>query len=840
MITTMSSSNNKNCESKNLNIKGFKQQQFRFLYLFSLKKTAGWTAIYSILLFLCYPLVIFQENFRIGQQYEDYIDRMNYLTSHLTATSFVVSVLLCAMVLVFSAVLYSYMHGKRSAYFFHSMPVDRSILLTANFAAGFTALVVPIWINSIIAFAAYPICLPKLDCGAIGQTMALEVLAWTMGAFILLAIGTMVAVTVATSVESIGYTVALLLEGSILLLIWDVACNSVFDTYLSIFAGGTMPSILLNVLYYLSPVFALANTILNLLENDYTIYSSARLASLTADSWLPLLFWLLLGIAALWMAVKLYNKRQSERAEQWGRQSYIGFAVKLMSAIIGAFLFAIVLGDALGLETKLTYTFGALTGAPIVYLVIEAITNRGFHNMKKALPWMGAAVAITLVGSFYFACEGFGYDSRIPTAEQVQTVDLELMSYMELTSDKKSDEYAMNWSKDANWNTYSETQEVVLKEQETIDMVLKIHESSIKDTSSYMGYFNVSYVKGGSKVNRRLTLRENNSDRMLELLYSDEYLENYNPFFELKGSYLEMVQITDKLGTIIGEGEIPAESYDKLIAAIRDDMKNATPESLRDADNNAEVALLTFVTKYPKEIYEESGDLYHYDTTVCYAVRAKDSNTRLVLEQLGFKLEIQDSFYDNVKSVMLVYGERNGYLPGVLKDNGVTTEEVYRYSDYYVSDYDVTDLEEIKALLPYATSVYSGYDDQYGVEIYSRMTGSTEISCQTMYISRSVVAQLMADSGNYYVPYILTDEEWDLLYASEKNVERNSEGEIVALQEYYPWEEIEKYGNFASMYDYCKEFCPEILDGKTNAELSCMKETPLYNSEEGAFLEIGW
>ena len=111
-----------------------KKSQFRFLYGFALKKSAGWIAIYSILLTLCYPLIVWTENYKSAVYYPNNYERyVNYAMTDHTASAVLVSMLMCSMVLVFSAVLYSYMHGKRSADFFHSMPVERSTMLTANF-----------------------------------------------------------------------------------------------------------------------------------------------------------------------------------------------------------------------------------------------------------------------------------------------------------------------------------------------------------------------------------------------------------------------------------------------------------------------------------------------------------------------------------------------------------------------------------------------------------------------------------------------------------------------------------------------------------------------------------
>lgn len=835
MITTMSSSNNNMSKNSNKTLSGFKKDQFAFLYRFALKKSAGWTAIYTILLFLSYPLLVYNETTEVAKRYaEDYFDRMNYLMNYHTVNAFCVSALMCGMVLVFSAVLYSYMHNKRSADFFHSMPVDRSIMLIANFAAGLTNLVVPIWLNSLLAALAYPILLPKLDAGKIFQVMGAEVLAWTAGAFILLAISTLVAVTVSTAVENVGYTVALLLEGSILLLIWDMACSNVFDTYLSIFDSSRITAAWGDLLYYLSPVFALGRTIVAAVGNNW---NHPRLVLATND-WLPLVLWLLLSVGALYLAICQYNKRQSERAEQWGRQSWLGFAVKLMSAVIGAFLFAVTLGDTLNLEPQLIYIFGALTGAPITYMIIEAITNKGFHNMQKCLPYVGAAMGIIFVFSLYFAVDGFGYDEKIPKVSEVKTVNLEI-SHFDLP-EKHTDEYAEKFDGDYdNARDYVyDTQLLEFKEEETIELITDIHNTTLGREGEYLGYGRVSYQGGLIDTNRSLDIRGGNSDNLLKLYHSDEYLEKYNPFFELKSEYLSFVQISDKLGVSIGNGEIPAEKWDELLQAIRDDLKNAEPETLRNTDSNVELAELAFVTKYPKEIYEQYGERYHYDTMVRYRVRISDTNTRLLLEELGIELTVQDTALESLLSAQISQAYRNSSGPGMSNYAGAGVLERY---EYYVNEFEIQDSELLKKAANGMTSVYSGYGDQYMLVLYRKNVIENEVLVHEYYVDRKVIAEIMAESDTYYAPYILNNEESERIGAEVETASKEVlEASIEpVVEEYVSWEMALSLENTISLKAYLQENFPEILEGKTAAELECMEHTPFLN-EEGKRLHISF
>ncbi len=826
----------------------FKKEQFAFLYRFALKKTAGWAAIYTILLFLSYPLVTFTEVMdMMDRLQEPYFNPLNNIMNYQLISSFLVSALMCGMVLVLSAVLYSYMHGRRSADFFHSMPVDRSVMLSANFAAGFTVLVLPIVLNTILASLAYLMILSAQNLGSVLLVVWLQTAAWILGAFVLLAIGTMVAVCVSTAVESVGYTVALLLEGSVILLIWDMACENCFNTYLSIFSNsGIINNFYRELLFYLSPVFALGRVILQLMEGSLSNITVSRV--LTGINWLPLILWTVLGAGALILAVKLYNKRHSERAQQWGRQSLLGFAVKLMSAIIGTFLFGVIFGELLDLPENLRYTFGALFGAPIVYIIIEAITNKGFTNMKKCLPYLGMTMAIVVTGSLYFVADGFHFDERIPEPEQVKTVDLELLGLYDLES-KYSDKYAKEWSevKDydiaVHFSDYSFVDTLKFYDLETIELVTELHEQSLEREGEYVTYANLSYDSGMLDINRRLNLYANSNDTLLEILHSDEYLENYNPFFELKGSYLNFVHITDKVGNLLGEGEIPAEAYDKLLDAIRADLKNAEPAALRDVKNNQEIAQLTFSTKYPQEIYESSGELYHYDMLQNHIVRKSDANTCRVLNELGFELAIADDYYEKLLSVDIMEGYRSGNVPGMTIDRA--SMAVYDKYNYTVGQIAVTDPQSMKKLVEEGSNIYSGYGDQYRIAAFLPGSNSQEINGNELYVDRAVVAEIMAESENYLVPYILTTEEWDILnHGVETNgIDTPRDTQYAVAEEYFYWFDVtnpENLENTTSMLDYCKEYHPEILDGKTDAELKCMANTPLLNNEYGSFYRIHW
>ena len=812
----------------------FSKKQLSFLYFFSLKKSAGWTTIYSILLFLSYPVISYSECRGIFVRYDNTanysIENIIYrLNNNLIVSDFIVSFLMCAMVMVFSGVLYSYMHNKRSADFFHSMPVKRETMLLANFFSGLTSVVVPIWVNSLIVCFIFPFVFKNIDCSRLFLLTAEKALAWTLGAFILLAITTLVAVCAATSVENLGYSVALMLEGSVLFTIWDMCCQAVFETYSSVFYNAQ--DIIGNVLYYLSPVFALARVII--LAHEFRFIA-----------WVPLLLWVVVGIAALYFALKFYANRLSELAEQWGRQSKIGFIVKLSSSIIGAFLFGTVFGALLELSIPEMFIFGSLVGAPLVYIIIEAITNRGFNNMKKCLPYMATAVAVTFALSLYFVFDGFGYDKRIPKADEVKTVTLEFAN-LSMPYDVLNDAYAENNYFDDKLYYYDSNDEVntlEFSEPETIEIILDMHEDAVFGDyfwSNYLGRLDIEYEKNLGKQVRNIEVRTANQANHLALFYSDEYLKKYNPFFELKSHYLKEVVVSDKLRNPIDL--IPKDIFDQLIIAIQQDLKNAEINDLLDTQNNQDVFVLEFNTKYPKEIFEEFSERYHFSTNLTYVVREKDVNTINLLTSLGFEKELSEDIKEDLLSAEFNFATY--YHEGIPGIAGFPSTGVFEKDNYY-HNYDnyermTKDKDLIFDVLQKSSSVYNCEASQYFVSVFHpSKENSKEIYSHDFCIDRDALCEIMVKYNSFVAPYKFNDyeenvvyEAYESLYAKELN---NNNYEVAMKSEWRNWHHRDDYETLKSsisMKDFCEQYCPEILEGKTSAELRCMQETPLISSE---------
>ena len=464
--------------------------------------------------------------------------------------------------------------------------------------------------------------------------------------------------------------------------------------------------------------------------------------------------------------------------------------------------------------------------------------------MKKCLPYLALSTAIILVGSLYFAFDGFGFDKKVPNPSDVKSVKVELDSLLDTRV--YNDEYAMKYEvvngKDNSNYFYSDYYMPLyeVEEPETIELITKIHQTASEDRGNYWGYIQLSYRGGLSQLNRTVQLRSANTENVLQLLYCDEMLEKYNPFFELEADYLEFVQVTDKMGNLIGEGEISEEHWAALLEAIRSDLKNCEVADLLDTENNLEVAQLTFATKYPKEIFQNYSALYHHETRQVHVVRAKDEATLKVLEEMGLELKVQENFYDRLMSINLTEAYAN-ILPGIAQEYGSYEFDKY---DYYLGEQELTDSEAMHMIVENATLVNNDRGDQYIAEIFIAEEDGIHASSMRYYVDRAVIAEVMVKNNNFLVPYIMDKEEQALLdVVPEVQIAENAEYINLSLSsekvEYWHWSYIPELENTVSMKAYCEQFCPQILEGKTSAELKCMEMTP-YLDNAGNILDIGF
>ncbi|HIS70112.1 MAG TPA: hypothetical protein IAA58_12200 [Candidatus Gallacutalibacter stercoravium] len=370
-------------------------RQFWEIYRWSLLRHRGLGILYAVLLFLCFPL--WGIVMRLGGDPNLSRDIAGTLGGLLIL---LVMPLAMLFTLILSGMLFDFMLKKRVSDLYYSLPVTRTALLLGRYCAGLTLIIAPVLLNSLIALALAPdLAWREFHGATLGNALlffvAGVVLAFSFSMFIAVCSGT-------------------LLDMMISIFAINVACP------VTLMLATWMASQLLLGFYGFPSVEALL---------VITPYASPWLCVLE-QRW-QALFWLVLyAVALLVAALLLHRRRPSESAGG-------GFAFTAPPVVIRAVV-TVAAGLGLGLlfqaafSGKLFYfLLGMLVGSLAAHIVLEAIYSRGFKKMKKSLIPYAATFGVMLIGVFCLATGLFGYSARVPTVDEVQSVQVtgELYQY---------------------------------------------------------------------------------------------------------------------------------------------------------------------------------------------------------------------------------------------------------------------------------------------------------------------------------------------------------------------------------------------------------------------------
>lgn len=372
-------------------------KEWKQVYIWSVKKNIGMTALFAALLFVLSVLPFVRSmSVRAGSSSPASVWSIDIFIGIISASVLPITLIFS---IIMSVRLYDYMQKKRSVDLFHSLPVGRVPILLGRWCAGLTVLFVPV----IITF-----CIFTSVLSAYGLA----------GGYLLVSLNTMLKIMLIS------------------------AANFTFCVFMAVCSGTTMDAVLsvigINVCY---PIFILCSyNIINYILPGVNLDMSSNPLLITAFS--PLLsnyataftncsydgwwlgWWLFFTAALLTGACVIYKKRKSEVAEN-------NFAIPIPKIIIRFFITAAVgMGIGLSLFSQNTpgFFFGVLCGSLIAHVAVEAIYSRGFKHLKKSMVWYGVFAAAFLVFYGSLATGFFGYDTRIPSAGDVKlaTVDVNL------------------------------------------------------------------------------------------------------------------------------------------------------------------------------------------------------------------------------------------------------------------------------------------------------------------------------------------------------------------------------------------------------------------------------
>ncbi|HEX3039443.1 MAG TPA: hypothetical protein VHP54_04045 [Caproiciproducens sp.] len=554
------------------------RREFRETYFWSLKKVRGMAALLALLMFIACPMILMvaMSNTKRYENYKPQIDIwVDTYTRYFSILCIFVVLLILLFVIVNAVMLFSYLHQKRSVDLFHSLPVGRTPMLLGRYCAALTVLFAPLLFNFIIVSViglSYGVA-PQYSLANVAVQMLWIMLMSTAA----LSFSVFMAICTGTSFDMVISILGINVAYPLLIFVSDA------------FASQLLPGLNMELKPSSTVLTALAPFAASFLP---LIDGQEGLTGYPSGTSSPdfLIWWILFTLILFAGSLLLYKKRKSECAES-------SFAFPIPKIIIRFIITAVAgigFGMILMMATSLPANFfiGVVSGSLAAHIVVEAVYSRGFQQMKKSFTWY-AVFALSFVLFYGVLATGFfGYDTRVPSAGEVQSIRLEAPGEYSYSGDVTI----------YNAETNRELSKIVpvIKEQTNIDNVRELHKNFVDEnrktifpysinTTNYSRLTLTYHLKNGSvlkrsylydstdkNVNAFQSRLKDMTNRIAEI---KEYRQTSSILFYLDPEYIGSISLSIFSGKAQTK-ELPvipdANAKQELLEAMKQDYLNGT------------------------------------------------------------------------------------------------------------------------------------------------------------------------------------------------------------------------------------------------------------------------
>lgn len=407
-----------------------KLSDFLNIFIWSLKKHKALGIVYVSLLVFSSPVIGLLASLSIGT-----------LNNPVTAFTFasLSTVVTMIMTFIISVMMFDYLHNKRQADVFGSLPCTRRTLFFSRFTTGLAMIIVPYIINMLIVILMsfglnvgsdiFTIYIPYIF--QTGTLVMLSVIAsYSFTAFMAVCCGTTANTVLSTLLICFAYPIAI--------------------SMLSILGSSMIPGVNLHIGEFplisnlLSPYGSSAGGIFSLTLSVLSFkYTSLDFLS---NNWQQLVAWAILIAASIVGCFFLTKKRKTEAAQN-------SFAFKAPSVIIRfiataavGMLFGLIFTFSIGLKNVISdfenmesirqtlqhsawtmlaiFLIAFVIAAFLTHLIATVIFNKGFKGFAKSLISFAAVVLCVCLLYTSLAFGGFGADKYVPQADKVSSVEI--------------------------------------------------------------------------------------------------------------------------------------------------------------------------------------------------------------------------------------------------------------------------------------------------------------------------------------------------------------------------------------------------------------------------------
>lgn len=490
--------------------------------------------------------------------------------------------------IIYTVKVYSYLHNKRKADLYGSLPISRIMLFVSKSASAYLFTLIPAMFFLGIIF---------IISACFGQPIVNEAIdiyvKLLMGTLASISAYGLISVCCGTTINSVIMFIAVCIAYPLSAMFIKGVANGFFcGTYTGIF-------------------------------KDHFIMNA--LNPLAAYDGINIIYWLIFSVVCIVASAFLVKRRKAERAQASFAYYLPCYIVKVLVAfLVGMFLGVLfgslnVFGDG-----YLGFVFGFILGSVPAFVITHLIFYKGFSKLIRTSIPLGGLVVVVVAVMAVCNYDVFGYNEFVPNFDDVQSAGLIDAEHFYRESDSDLNKIVRNSAED-------------FTDKESINSIISSHSSIIadKDFSSDKKFQSVWYdmfvdnmnigldemqysfaykMNNGRVVTRTysLSVYDTFSDNYIDttnIVKTKTYTEKYTAAINAKQSDISSVIVkkTSYAGCASENTDKSKEDFAKVLEAFREEFKadkNNTETVLAPLGGGYyyEVDIEDFKTAYPDAV----------------------------------------------------------------------------------------------------------------------------------------------------------------------------------------------------------------------------------------------
>lgn len=286
--------------------------------------------------------------------------------------------------IIYTVRIYSYLHNKRKADLYGSLPIGRATLFIAKSVSAYLMSIIP---------AIFFLSLISIISVCSGHSVVSEV----TKLFPEICMGTL------ASIAFFGLIA--------------ICCGTMLNSVLMFIA--------VCVAYPLSAIF-IKGTVVGCFDGFYVgIFKDSvimnALNPLAAYDGINVIYWLIFSVACIVLGAFLAKKRKAERAQSAFAFHLPCYIIKVLVSFLAGMFLGVLFGSMNVFDGYAGFVFGFILASVPVYIIVHLILYRGFSKLIKTSIPLGALIIVSCVGVALCCFDAFGYNSYVPKAQDIKS-----------------------------------------------------------------------------------------------------------------------------------------------------------------------------------------------------------------------------------------------------------------------------------------------------------------------------------------------------------------------------------------------------------------------------------